>query len=272
MTQESINDLVRDAANKIRSVFGDIVKAHAFPSAIRINIETGEISVLPPKKDKYKTPYESFLYLYSGVLYQQYLFDIEARINAGHNKDLVLIDIKNKWIEHQRNADNLLTEQEELRYIIEYNPDNLITIEHYEKELMSCEFDQIREQLYADYYKLAINSLTTKETQKHPQLQTCAAFFLAIFVLGRLGKVKEFPFNGTSTNEAKDSVTMAAQWAMDRFGGKHNIETLHSYLKTTNVKFAKHIDIAEVFLLHHYPNEELKIKSEFTKLRLQYRE
>lgn len=123
------------------------------------------------------------------------------------------------------------------------------------------------------------NDLSIKQIGKtipanKSQLQKCAAFFLAIYVIGRLRivkEVKEFPFDGTSTNVTRDIVTMSAQWAMNEFGGKYNIGTLHSYLKTVNVKFANHIDIVEIFLLNYYPNEELKIKSEFTELRKKYR-
>ncbi|MBB3836704.1 hypothetical protein FHS57_000686 [Runella defluvii] len=183
MTQESINDLVRSAANKIKSVFGDTPTVHVFPAGFRINIATGETVTLPPRKGDNKTPFESFFDLFSMVLYQQYLFDIEAYINAGLSKDLLLIDLKDQWTEHQRKANNLLLEQRELEYSLEYNPDELVSVEHFRKELAPCQFDQIREQLYADFYNEVIKELNTKSQNGLTAAQFC---FIEYFSEGKL--------------------------------------------------------------------------------------
>ena len=267
MTQESINDLVKSAANKIKSIFGDTPTAHIFPAGFRVNIETGETVTLPPRKGDDKTTSESFFSLFSMVLYQRYLFDIEAYINAGLSKDLLLIDLKDKWIEHQREADSLLLEQKELEYFLEYNPDELVSVEHCKKELTPCQFDQIREQLYADFYKLAIGDLTTQNQPQKPHLQNAVAFFIAIYVLGLLGIVKEFPFDGTSTNAVKEKVTAAAKEAMSKFGGNYNIATLHAYLRDNKTSFKNHLPQVETFLLYHYPEDKIRIQSILGNLR-----
>lgn len=242
MTEESINDLVRNAAKKILVICGST------PIPLKVN------------KGVTMTVNEAFFMAYSTVLYQQYLFEVEAHVNAGLNKELLLITLKDKWIEHQRKADNLLIKQQELKYIAEYNPDKLITTEYFSTELIPCQFDQIREQLYADFYKLVISDLSTQKLPQKPQLKNVAAFFITIYILGRLGIVEEFPLGGTSTNDVQKKVTKAAETAMNAFGGEYNIKTLHSYLRDTKTKFKEHLTNVGAFLFYHYPERESEIK------------
>lgn len=268
MTQESINDLVRNAAFKIKAI-DDTPTVHIFPDGIRINPETGEVSTSPPiKKDPVlKTRSRAFFDLYSEIFNGMYQFEVESILNAGLNKELLLIELKDKWAEHQRKADNLLMEQQELKYIVEFNPDELVSVEHFRKELTPCQFDQIREQLYADFYNEVIKELNTKSQNGLTAAQFC---FIEYFSEGKLN------------SEPNEDKTKFYKRLSDKYGKTE--EDFKKAIKRVNGIIDKNItesqkryikDDLEVVIRYFDNNNQLKFKNrvvEFAHTRQIYQD
>jgi hypothetical protein len=277
MTQESINDLVRNAANQLTNIWGNVVLETGYSLASTYNLSTGKWTSIPRRKpSKPTTLSESFTRIYNPTLQRIYTEQVLPFINTDF-AELLIKGAKNARKHYLKETEKNRLRILEIRYEIHTKSNDELDIEELEAEIRRCRLDQIKEQLYADFYKLVISDLTTKETPKKPQLKSnTAAFYLSIYVLGQLelGVIDKFPLYGSSDNITKEKVTRAAKWAMQSpmFNRTVNINTLHSYLRDPRVKFTKHLPNVEEFLCSYYPNRETEIKSILIEVGKKFKE
>lgn len=111
------------------------------------------------------------------------------------------------------------------------------------------------------------------ETTTEPSIETVHGiivksaiyFFIVLYVAGKIGAVEPFVAdnkNGSSENENRQKVKIAAEWGMRKWGLKHKVSTLQDYTKE-NLKEKKHrkkFPTVILFLCKYYPSKEADIK------------
>lgn len=179
MTQESINDLVRSAANKLSKIWGDDITETVSSVAMRTNLLTGERIPSPTRKlSKPITYSQCFTELHTPILQRIFIEEILPFTNLDI-AELPLIGARNAKEYYLSEADKNRLRVLEIRYELHTKLNDELDIEQLEEEIRCSHINQIQAQLYADFYSQVVEELS-KEKPTASQF-----YFIDYFITNR---------------------------------------------------------------------------------------
>lgn len=160
MTQESINDLVKNAANQLSNVWGNEIIDSVSSVAVICNTETGERIPSPRRKlPEPTTASEIFAKIHTPILQKKYTKEVLPFINTDI-AEIPLIGAKNANEHYLKEAEKNRLRILEIRYEMHTKSEDEFDKEESEEKIYRCRIDQIENQMYADFYNLIINNLS----------------------------------------------------------------------------------------------------------------
>lgn len=186
MTQESINDLVREAANKLSNIWGNEIIESIPNLASRYDLSTGKRIPLPERKLSNPTTLsECFINIHLPKLNEIYSQQVQTYVDKDFN-ELLLIGAKNANEHYLKEAENNRLRILVMHYEIHTKSEDELDLEELESEIYRCRIDQIQEQMYADFYKLVITTLSNPKP-------TTRQYALYYYYLQESGEYPQFP-------------------------------------------------------------------------------
>lgn len=128
--------------------------------------------------------------------------------------------------------------------------------------------ERVTSNFYKEFYLLIKEHLIDRKSNFGPKVISKYSFCLIICTLSKLGLVTEFPMNGDGSDDMKEKVANAANWAMKKFDYNCLVTTMQTYVRTGKIESLapKHINNAAEVLRFHFPKMATNIASVIAEL------